>query len=90
VNHPKPVPVDADGRPADKPAGAAPWTRRPKPVADAGKAKRLAVIVAEGFARFLTEAAELTEAETAVAVHSLPAGLQAPANALLAAMRGGK
>jgi hypothetical protein len=72
-------PVPAPGSPP------APRTVLPaKKPNHAAKAKRLAVIVAEAFDRFLRQAAEADAAGQALAVHSLPASLQDTAAKLLA------
>ena len=88
--NPNPPKLAPDGRPLSKPEGTQPWRRREKAGSDPRKAQRLAVIVDESFHRFLTAASALTAAETVLAVHALPAALQATAEEMLAKIRGAK
>lgn len=88
--NPKPMPVAADGRPLSKPEGSPKYTRLAKTVDHGGKALAAAVVCSQAFVKFLSSAAESGPAEQALALHSLPAGLQDAAAKLLAAMAAGK
>lgn len=62
---------------------------QPRPVTPEST-KRLAVVVAAAYERFLRAAAQLSSAESAAAELALPSNLYAETRAVLSAMRGAK
>ena len=81
--------IDRHEKPPGKPADALPYVPREKTRNYFVEAAAAAELLTSSYTKFLSAAAGLDAAAAALAVHFLPAALQAPAEQLLRTMRGG-